>query len=218
MLKKYIDYAETTDQFLIDWINTVVKNRIKKEAENQGEIEHIIDYLKSDSAPKKIKKMSYTQAKEASEKWVLSLRKKGSDINETAEDTEVILDFNDGMKMVRLIGDNAFKREGFLMSHCVAGYAGKDTIYSLRDKDNMPHCTIEWGNQIKGKGNGCIHPKYIDYVVRFLESKNMPMRDSEFENLGYFRAENSFEEQFLDTHFPNAKKYRNNLYFVESLK
>jgi hypothetical protein len=60
------------------------------------------------------------------------------------------------------------------MSHCVASYYGRDTvIYSLRDSNNNPHCTIEDGNQIKGKGNGSVDPKYIDYVVKFLEKLGM---------------------------------------------
>ena len=38
------------------------------------------------------------------------------------------------------------------MSHCVASYYGRDVeIYSLRDKKNLPHCTLEKDNQIKGE-------------------------------------------------------------------
>lgn len=72
------------------------------------------------------------------------------------------------------------------MKNDYTGYAdsGKE-IYSLRDADNMPHCTMERDQQIKGKGNGDIHPKYIDYVVRFLEHMDMKVRDSEMEHLGY---------------------------------
>jgi len=38
------------------------------------------------------------------------------------------------------------------MSHCVSSYYGrKVAIYSLRDKNNLPHATIEENNQVKGK-------------------------------------------------------------------
>lgn len=38
------------------------------------------------------------------------------------------------------------------MSHCVASYYGRNAkIYSLRDSKNKPHCTIEDGQQVKGK-------------------------------------------------------------------
>src|SRR5574343_641728 len=185
-MKKYIDYAETQDIYLISWINTTAKNHIKKYGENQGELEHIIDFFKSDAAPKRIQKMSYPEACESSKKWVEALKKQGKNIEETEDDTSLILDFNDGFKVVQLVGERAYKREGLLMSHCVASYAAKDVkIYSLRDAKNNPHATIEWGNQIKGKGNGSVNPKYIDYIVKFMKFMQMPMRASEMEQIGY---------------------------------
>ncbi|WP_353889043.1 PcfJ domain-containing protein [uncultured Flavobacterium sp.] len=56
--------------------------------------------------------------------------------------------------MVTLKSESSYIREGKLMSHCVGSYYGRDKIiYSLRDSKNNPHCTIEHGQQIKGKGN-----------------------------------------------------------------
>ena len=81
------------------------------------------------------------------------------------------------------------------MSHCVGGYYGNGKeIYSLRDKDNIPHCTMEKDQQIKGKGNGDIHPKYINYVVKFLEHVGMTVGDSEMKHLGYINLENLIKE------------------------
>ena len=72
------------------------------------------------------------------------------------------------------------------MSSCVASYYGKDVkVYSLRDKFNNPHCTMEKDQQIKGKGNGDIDPKYVGYVVKFLEISEMTVGENEMNHLGY---------------------------------
>jgi len=105
-------------------------------------------------------------------------------------DIELIKDFGDGFKIIKLVGENAYKREGFLMRHCVGSYYGRRVeIYSLRDKENMPHCTMERDQQIKGRGNGSINPKYIKYIVAFLEEMGMSVGDSEMKNLGYVNIE-----------------------------
>lgn len=192
MLNKYLEQVNKEEVKL--WINTVLKNYLKKNEENVGEIEHILDFLGSDKAPSRLKKMSYIQAKASTDKWVKSLNKKASNIVEEKDDTKTIIKWKDGMRLVRLVGENSFKREGLLMSHCVGSYYGKKEVkvYSLRDSKNNPHCTIEVTkeknviNQIKGKGNGKIHPNYIKYVLKTLKKVfKMDVRESEMNNLGY---------------------------------
>lgn len=171
-MEKYYNYAKHVGcaHDVQTWIKNHLAAHLKTNAEDQTEIEHILDYMASDKRPKRISKMSYEQAKSNTDKWNKTLIKKGSAINEAPEDVETIKDFGDGFKIVRLIGENAYKREGFLMRHCVADYYGRDVeIYSLRDTNNNPHCTMEKDRQIKGKGNGPIHPKYIGYIVAWLE-------------------------------------------------
>jgi len=186
------------------WIAHNLQNYITKnpERENQGEIEHIIDFLNSPESPRRLMKMSYAQAKKGAEKWLETQKKLGNDILESTEDTEVCIDFEDGYKLVRLKGENAYKREGYLMSHCVASYFGKDTeVLSLRDKNNMPHCTIEKSSgqfkQVKGKGNGSIHPNYINYIIKSLEFLGVSIRSSELANLGYIPLPTGYEEVAL---------------------
>jgi len=175
---------------VFEWIEKHLTGHLAKNNSEQGEIEHIIDYLASDKRPKRLSKMSYEQAKTNGEKWLKVLAKKGKDIKEVEGDVEVIKDFGDGFRIVKLIGESAYKREGFLMAHCVASYYGSSKeIYSLRDSKNMPHCTMEKDQQIKGKGNGSISPKYIGYVVAFLEEVGMSVGDSEMKNLGYINVE-----------------------------
>jgi len=187
-ISKYLEYASSlgANNKVISWIDHNLENHLEKHQEDQTEIEHIIDFLISDKCPVRLDKVSYKQAKEKTDLWVKELNKQAEKIVESDNDTEIVLDFKDGFKFVKLVGKNAFDREGLLMSSCVASYYGRDTnIYSLRDKENKPHCTIEENQQIKGKGNGLIHPKYIKYVVEFLEFLGMEVSDNEMANLGY---------------------------------
>ena len=163
--------------------------------ENQSEIEHIIDFLNSDSAPARLRKMSYKEANESAKRWVKSMIKKGSKLEDVEDvDYDVVIDFNDGFKLVKLKTELAYKREGSLMAHCVSSYfdTKNSSIYSLRDSRNMPHCTMEIPedatvvNQCKGKGNGPIHHKYIDYVLKTFSHFKLSVRDSEMQHLGYF--------------------------------
>lgn len=181
------------------WVKHNLKNYLEKNQENVSEIEHIIDFLHSDAAPKRLKKMSYKEANEGAKRWVKTMVKKGALLQDVEDvDYDVIIDFNDGFKLVLLKSQLAFDREGSLMSHCVSSYFDKSSkIYSLRDSKNMPHCTLEIPegaksfNQCKGKGNGPIHHKYIKYILETMKHFKIDMRDSEMSNLGYFRPESS---------------------------
>jgi len=185
---KYAKGMEASEK-IYTWLE---KHVFTQEKLNQQEVEHIVDYLVSDKAPRNLSRASLKQMSLNTKKWTKALEKKGKNIKESKKDTKVVLDFKDGFKIVKLVGKNAYKREGFLMRHCVSGYYGKDDeIYSLRDKKNMPHATLSKSSQqIKGKGNGSINPKYIKYVVEFLEHVGIEVRDSEMQNLGYINIEN----------------------------
>lgn len=137
--------------------------------------------------------------------------KKGKNIIELEGDVELIKDFRDGFRIVKLVGKTAYDREGFLMAHCVGSYFGSNKeIYSLRDGKNMPHCTMEKDQQIKGKGNGSINPKYIKYVVAFLEEIGMKVGDNEMKNLGYINV-----EKIRDKLHRTKNKFYNQKYLFE---
>ena len=196
----YQEYAKHigADEFVLRWVETTLAKHIKGVEPSTEEVEHILDYLVRSG--QKVSKMSYDEAKSATEKWTEVQRKKGAAIQESVSDTETVLDFGDGFRVVKLVGENAYKREGYLMCHCVASYYGKKIeVYSLRDKDNMPHCTMEKNQQIKGKGNGDIHPKYIGYVVAFLKHIGMSVSDSEMLHLGYISVEKFKDELGKET-------------------
>jgi hypothetical protein len=205
-----IEYAKAINarQEVLEWCSTVLASRMKKYKVDQGEAEHILDYLASDAAPLRLRKMSYKQALESSVKWTKANQKKGRNIVDGDDDLEVIHDFGDGSRIVRLLTKSAYTREGHFMKHCVGGYdPSNSTIYSYRDKKNEPHATFEVSKrdnqivQIKGKGNGAIHPTYINPIMTFLKSINFEIRPNDMRNLGYIHISKEFEDiltRFVD--------------------
>ena len=197
LLDECLKYANgmNASEEVLNWCNTTLAKAIQKPGLldiNLTQVEHILDYLVSDSAPKRLRKMSYSQALANADKWSKANQKKGRHLEDGPGDLETIHDFSDGSKIVKLLTPNACKREGFLMNHCVGSYdPERTTLYSYRDKKNQPHATFEVQtnagqvSQIKGKGNGPIHPKYIDAILAFLRAIDQTPRPSEMRNLGY---------------------------------
>lgn len=192
----------TSNDEVLDWLKTTGTAAYKKALTNENELEHILDFLVSDRAPKRLRKLNIKDAKRLSDEWSKSNQKKGKNLTDSDNDIEVIHDFLDGTKIVHLKTKKAYEREGFLMSHCVGGYtpSADVLIYSYRDTKNLPHATFEVRKQnneilqIKGKGNGDIHPKYIHPILAFLKSIGMDVRPSEMKNLGYFHIHKSHVE------------------------
>ena len=211
-MNKYVKYIKNFQcnnlEQVEKWININLTNYLIKNIEVQDDIEHILDYLCSESSPKRINKMSYDEAKNNSQKWLKSLINSNKNISEDEFDTKIVLELSEGFKWVQLLSERSYKNEGVRMKHCVGSYYGKNVpIYSLRDKNNEPHCTIEKDNQIKGKGNGSISPKYISYVVEFLEFLGMNVSDNEMKNLGYFNCSEFEKDLCEDSLKLKYKKY-----------
>jgi hypothetical protein len=212
---KYLALAKNTE--VAYWIGHNLKNYLEVNPENMSEIEHIIDFLHSGVAPKRLKKMSYSEANESAKRWVKTMVKKGVGFEDVEHvDYDVVIDFKDGFKLVKLKTELAFVREGSLMAHCVSSYFNKDSdIYSLRDSRNMPHCTLEisdkaeYFNQCKGKGNGPVHHKYISYILDTMKHFDIEIRDSEMIQLGYLNLD-SYEDhqrEFFLKHFKNTSTF-----------
>ncbi len=211
-MKKYIQYVnefQDNNKFGLYFIENQLEKHLETNEENQTEIEHILDYLYS---TKKKFKIGYKTIKEKADKWSKKLQEtKIKDDEKENKDYKIIKKWK-GFKMVKLVSEKSYKLEGKRMSHCVASYYGKDDeIYSLRDSKNNPHATLSRSSQqIKGKGNGKINPKYIKYVVEFLEELGIKVRDSEMENLGYVNFEEHKDECNKKDLFRNKYFYKEN--------
>jgi hypothetical protein len=195
-MEQLLEYAKSLgdNPEITSWLKTAAQKAIKARKTNASELEHIVDWLYSSAAPKRLQRLSIADAKRLSHEWVERNKSNGKNLQDSPSDIEEFMTFEDKSKIVKLLSENAFKREGYLMSHCLGGYSVRSgyDIYSLRDKNNQPHATFEVSTkdkdilQIKGKGNGPIHPKYIHRVLAFLKKLGMEVRPSEMMNLGYY--------------------------------
>lgn len=210
-LEKYAT-AIGANQEIKNWIHTTGKKALKTQKATYEELESVIDYLMSSAAPARMQKLSITDALKKAKAWSESSQKKGRNLVDSSEDLQLIHDFLDGTKIVKLLTKKALQREGHLMAHCVGGYTLSENleIYSYRDSKNMPHATFEVQKksneivQIKGKGNRSIHPKYIHPILAFLESVGQKIRPVDMRNLGYYHIDKQFLQK-LDL-WPDMKK------------
>ena len=198
MNKRQQYVAEFHDNFSIglEFISNQLEKHLEDNEENSQEIEHILDYLYSNSKLD-ISNIGYETIKQKARKRIDKLAKQ-TFVDDEVEgvDYEVFHDFWDGFKIVKLLSENSYKKEGNIMSHCVSSYYGNGkTVMSLRDWKNKPHCTIEYTiednkfQQVKGKGNGEITPKYVDYILTLCDKLWIEIRDSEMEHLWYENVE-----------------------------
>ena len=133
--------------------------------------------------PAKLHKLTMAQALQASVLWHedMSLRAERIRVDQDSfggdpNAFQVLADGGQGWRWVRITSPEGLDYEGNAMGHCVGrgGYDSGVTIISLRDKHNMPHCTIEWDmanrsvKQIQGRANGPVVEKYHEAVVSFI--------------------------------------------------
>ena len=105
--------------------------------------------------------------------------------------------FDNGYTIVDVNTENDLGVEGDKMGHCVGSYcdevtSGNTTIYSLRDRRNEPHATIEViptlplgrtrsrgrVDQIKGKGNAAPVEKYRPMIKQWLQTTGFTYENS----------------------------------------
>ena len=187
---QYIKEFHNSNPIELTFVENHLTKHLKDNQENQDEIEQILDFLFSNPTID-ISLIGYTTLMEKTIKWHNKLQSVVvKDKEEEWKDYTIFMDFNDGFKIVQLISKESYEREWRLMSHCVSSYYWRDSkIYSLRDLKNLPHATLEYWNQIKGKWNWKIDPKYIDYIVKFLEKTNTTVWENEMKNLGYYKLD-----------------------------
>ena len=163
-------------------------------------LEHVIDYLMSDEAPKRLDALTVPEAMKQADAWTKMLTKKKVNPLDAAEGEKIIKKYPDGFTWRELTNEAALSREGTEMGHCVGSYwrevqNGKTQIYSLRDTKNQPHITIEVSDnslvQIKGKGNAAVASQYRAHgqdFVRELGGGDVDIQECrDLGNIGMFR-------------------------------
>lgn len=175
------------------WIEKHCFPLLGKNDLSSSDLLHALDFLKSPDAPRNLSRLSLASAVSQSIQWLEKLNKRNQEAakhQETEQDIEVVEQL-DKFCWVRLKSEQAYKREGVMMGHCVASYAVRldCMILSLRDQDNQPHCTIEIKNdyvaQIKGKENTMVVAKYHQMVREFITSRNYKVDSSDVWRYGW---------------------------------
>ena len=154
---------------------------------DSNEKNHLIEFLVNKYGHKNSINFSYPQCVLKAEAWVNELNKENLNQVDLGRIETV---FEKGpYKIIQILDQVARNYEGAKMSNCVAKYKDEDDLYSLRDKENIPHCTIEIKNgeieQLSGRGNGPVYPKYVDFLLSFIEYKNVKIDNRSIYNIGY---------------------------------
>jgi hypothetical protein len=114
----------------------------------------MVDWLTSlppdDRHIKRIDRMSIRDALAMSHEWHAEFEETAQTEAQLSEGVRVVEEWADGVRMVQLGSPAALRAEGNAMGHCVGGYwsrvsSGECRIFSLRDRDGLPHVTIEVG-------------------------------------------------------------------------
>jgi hypothetical protein len=156
--------------------------------------------------------MSVAHALDGAEKWQKAMNKKKAIAEDADGIEEVFVSSCGNYRVVKLISENAFKREGNLMKHCVGSYYGRENmvIFSLRDDQNKPHCTMEMGmstvrindqltssqyiRQIRGNSNSNVKPEYVSPITEFLKTLGVDLQETQLGYLGY----KEFPKKYID--------------------
>ena len=153
-----------------------------------NDVRYIADYLNgSQEIPGNVWEMSWSSVFSLSEDWHEEI-KRGIKYTGEYKNKTVVHEFGNGFTIVDVDTEHDLETEGDLMGHCVGGYCddvadGVVTIYSLRDKRNKPHATIEVTrsgsvDQIKGKGNDAPAEKYRGMIRQWLQTTNFDYKSS----------------------------------------
>ena len=175
---------------LPEWSRPWAEHRLAQVSKNLSDEQWngLKDWLKAlpierPKMPAKLYKLTIAQALNASARWHEDMAHRAERIRADQASfpgdpnaVQVLADCNQGWRWVRVTSPEGLDYEGNAMGHCVGsgGYDTGVTIISLRDKHNMPHCTIEWDadsrsvEQIQGRSNGPIVEKYHESVVSFV--------------------------------------------------
>lgn len=166
-----------------------------------------LNYLNTVNAFKNFK-----EALQMADFWHLSLKEGASLLHKShlykqaLPGTRFVCDLGQGFQIVELVSPDALDYESACMGHCV-GQGGYDVgvqkrkfqIFSLRDKLNYAHVTLEVKNgavmQVKGKQNKRPSLKYLPFIQRFVLAQNFDVRYDKAA-LGFYEKEGVFQNVF----------------------
>jgi hypothetical protein len=142
-------------------------------------IRYIVDWAQIERPD--ILRFSFEEAFTKSDDWHKSLKQNFKNINkQNLVESRIVYKCSDQEHFFLKLKPDDLMLEGELMGNCVGGFSyinrlkrKEIIILSLRDKDNLPHVTIEICNktgreiQTRGKCNEVPKKKYISLIAEF---------------------------------------------------
>lgn len=112
---------------------------------------HICDYLAAEGHKyRDVTKLAFTTAKTKAQYWIERINAKIAEENDGKTVVEICQLGDNEHRLVQLVKESHFKREGKLMKHCLSGGTyfrkfekGGFVYFSVRDASNNPKITIE---------------------------------------------------------------------------
>lgn len=165
------------------WKNSTLKNYLNKHTITDSDLNLLITFLVENN-DLKLERLSVPQALNKAKTWQHRQLKKAQATVESGI-VEEVYKFSNGLKFVRLVDQASKIWEGKHMGHCVGGeeYQDSSNLYSLRDRNNFPHATLEingkWIEQINGKSNKVLADRYQKYLIEFFKNKQFSFYNNE---------------------------------------
>jgi hypothetical protein len=194
--------------------NYIFNNRIDfQDKEFQDDLLHKIDYLNSAQAKKRFDRMTWDVLEKQVQDWEDWLKKR-AERGDDPKGTELAAQLSDNWSAVELKSDKALSYEGGVMGHCVGSYYSKvkserAKIFSLRDKKDNSHVTIEYNTgsgeivQIQGKENKLPKDSYHKYIFEFASINRLMFSSSMMQKFGF--------KQLGFDYLPPGKEYEEKL-------
>src|ERR1700678_4522373 len=85
---------------IIQWLNIISKKQLADVNIITSDLEHVIDWMNSSDAPKRLLKMSVKDAVRLSGEWMDRNKSKGQHLQDSIDDIQNFMTFDDGSKMV----------------------------------------------------------------------------------------------------------------------
>lgn len=217
-------------------VNMAVDTKVKKqEVVVEEELEDALSLIEAYLL--EYREHSNLQVPELFSKAQVWIHKKRSKESRKEGKISVIKTYENGVFWVSLDDRQALVREGLLMHHCVGDSQKYSVevenktlrIFSLRDANSYPHCTIAYKpkekivTQIKGKFNKVVSSYYAEFVKDFLQDKTLGLDFSEVEDLSNIGLALDVKSRYLNIcQLPENTKIKGNLvynqvYDVENL-
>jgi plasmid maintenance system killer protein len=211
------------DQFE-SWFEGYFKNYIYNNKINlfdqdfSNDLLHKIDYLNSAQAKKRFDRMTWDVLENQVEDWDGWLQKR-AEKGDDPQGVSLVSQLSDNWSAVELKSKLSLSYEGGVMGHCVGSYydkvnSGRARLFSLRDKKDASHITIEYNVsngeivQIQGKENKQPKESYHKYLFEFATNEKLMFSTSMMNNFGF--------KQLGYEYLPPGKIYHEKL--IEYLK